>query len=186
MPNKDLAEERSRPSSGLAQCVAKRISLFRERHPDGRVTTTLRQCSEGWVVFRASLYRTASDARPAATGWAAGSFGLDRREAPGAIEDAETAAMDRALAHLGLLGVIRSPAAIDSCSVAGRSAISADPLINDLRDLLVAASARGAAPARVACVGRAIDEHHIDSARAARLISHLQRWLVRRSVLVSL
>src|SRR5690349_10877867 len=51
--------------------VAERIRLFYQAHPLGRIETELVRRTADEVVFKALVYRTATDAHPAATGWAA-------------------------------------------------------------------------------------------------------------------
>jgi hypothetical protein len=50
--------------------VARRITLFYERYPAGRIITSLVQRDARFVIFCARVYRGADDARAAATGWA--------------------------------------------------------------------------------------------------------------------
>src|SRR5256885_11803890 len=81
--------------------VAERITLFYETFPRGRIISELASRTERDVVFRALVYRDASDPEAAATGRAA------QRERDGAIDtvaslqNTETSALGRALAQLG-------------------------------------------------------------------------------------
>lgn len=81
--------------------VADRIALFYQAYPEGRIETELVSRTERDVVFRALVFRYASDVRPASTGWAAEREGDGDVNAVACLENTETSAVGRALANLG-------------------------------------------------------------------------------------
>ena len=91
--------------------VAERIRLFYERYPAGRIVTELvsSEPREGATVitFRALAFRSASDALPAATGWASERDDDGEINAVACLENTETSAIGRALANLGFATSIR-------------------------------------------------------------------------------
>lgn len=91
--------------------VAERIRLFYERFPLGRIVTELvsREPQEGAqiITFRALAYRSATDAEPAATGWASERDDDGEVNAVACLENAETSAIGRALANLGFATALR-------------------------------------------------------------------------------
>jgi hypothetical protein len=89
--------------------VAERIRLFWEAFPNGRITTRLVSRTEHDVVFEARVYRSAEDARPAATGWAAEREGDGDVNAVACLENTETSAVGRALANLGFTAAKERP-----------------------------------------------------------------------------
>lgn len=89
--------------------VARRIALFYARYPAGRIITELMSRSEGAVLFRACVYRNAGDQHPAATGWALEHEGDGDINTVACIENTETSAVGRALAHLGFAASTPSP-----------------------------------------------------------------------------
>lgn len=96
-------------AGGEGGVVMERIAAFYARYPEGRIITELVSHGEAEVTFRARVYRYPDDPRPAATGWASA------READGTpggatrLERAETTAIGRALANLGILRAGRWP-----------------------------------------------------------------------------
>ncbi|HKO14599.1 MAG TPA: hypothetical protein VJU87_00070 [Gemmatimonadaceae bacterium] len=91
--------------------VAERIRLFYERHPLGRIETELVSRSEKEIVFKALVYRTATDEHPAATGWAAEREGDGDINLVACLENTETSAIGRALANLGFTASRERPSA---------------------------------------------------------------------------
>jgi hypothetical protein len=89
--------------------VADRIRLFYERFPGGRIVTKLVTRTDRDVVVRAAVFRNASDARPAATGWAAEREGDGEINTVACLENTETSAVGRALANLGLTASTKRP-----------------------------------------------------------------------------
>ena len=106
MPKSDLKLE-----NGAYAPVADRIALFYGRHPTGRIRTTLVERTEQLVVFKASIFRSAADARAAATGWASERVGDGDVNAVACLENTETSAIGRALANLGFTASSRRPSA---------------------------------------------------------------------------
>jgi len=95
-------------NSGEYALVASRISLFYERHPTGRIVTELVSRDRD-VLFKASVYRSATDAQPSATGWASEREGDSEINAVACVENTETSAIGRALANLGFTASTRRP-----------------------------------------------------------------------------
>jgi hypothetical protein len=89
--------------------VADRIRLFYERFPGGRIVTKLVSRTNRDVVFRAAVFRHASDTKPAATGWAAEREGDGEINTVACLENTETSAVGRALANLGLTASTNRP-----------------------------------------------------------------------------
>jgi len=89
--------------------VADRIALFWAAYPHGRVDTALHARTEREVVFVARVFRDASDAHPAATGWAAEREGDGEVNAVACLENTETSAIGRALANLGFTAARERP-----------------------------------------------------------------------------
>lgn len=91
--------------------VAERIRLFYERFPSGRIVTELvsSESRDGATVvtFRALAFRAATDAEPAATGWASERDDDGEINAVACLENAETSAIGRALANLGFATSVR-------------------------------------------------------------------------------
>jgi hypothetical protein len=91
--------------------VAERITLFYETFPRGRIITELVSRTERDVVFRALVYRDASDGDAAATGWAAEREGDGEINTVACLENTETSAIGRALANLGFTASRERPSA---------------------------------------------------------------------------
>src|SRR5206468_3113729 len=89
--------------------VARRITLFYERYPAGRIITTLMERDARAVIFCARVYRGADDQRPAATGWALEREGDGDVNAVACLENTETSAIGRALANLGFTASAERP-----------------------------------------------------------------------------
>ena len=81
--------------------VAERIRDFYVAHPLGRIITQLVSRDDYEVVFRAMIYRDATEPHPAATGWAAEREGDSEINLIACLENTETSAIGRALANLG-------------------------------------------------------------------------------------
>lgn len=81
--------------------VADRIALFYGRFPMGRIVTELVERSDRGIVFRAVVFRSADERRPAATGWASEREGDGEINTVACLENTETSAIGRALANLG-------------------------------------------------------------------------------------
>jgi hypothetical protein len=91
--------------------VAERITLFYETFPRGRIITELVSRTDKDVVFRALIYRDASDVEAAATGWAAEREGDGEINTVACLENTETSAIGRALANLGFTASRERPSA---------------------------------------------------------------------------
>lgn len=91
--------------------VAERITLFYETFPRGRIITELVSRTQRDVVFRALVYRDASDGDAAATGWAAEREGDGEINTVACLENTETSAIGRALANLGFTASRERPSA---------------------------------------------------------------------------
>ena len=104
MPKSDLTF-----SSDHYTPVAERIRLFYELFPSGRIITRLVARTERDVVVRAAVFRSTSDPRPAATGWAAEREGDGEINTVACLENTETSAVGRALANLGLTASTNRP-----------------------------------------------------------------------------
>lgn len=126
--------------------VAQRIRLFYAAHPLGRIHTDLVSRTAEAVVFKASVYRTPDDERPAATGWAAEREGDGDINLVACLENTETSAIGRALANLGFTAsrerpsreeIVRSSRARQRLAVAERgrerTAAPNDSAAQDLR-----------------------------------------------------
>ena len=145
--------------------VADRITLFYEKYPTGRITTKLVSRENREIVFRASIYRSADDQLPAATGWAS------EREDDGneinevaCLENTETSAIGRALANLGFTASKRRPSYEEmqktervkarKASLANDARVAA---LDDLNSLLLEAQSEGVPEADLAAARRILD-----------------------------
>lgn len=196
------------PLDGYAP-VADRITLFYERYPDGRIITDLVSNGAREVVFKARVYRTVNEPRPAATGWASEREGDGDVNAVACLENTETSAIGRALANLGFTASRRRPSyeemqkverarqrmaparptAPPSSSKPAQAA--AVPMTRtrsttahakrDLEDLITEAELAGFSTAR----GRAIRKGLGNPANAAsigRIEASIRAWLARHSM----
>jgi len=102
--------------------VAERIAAFYEQNPNGRIVTRLVERTTSIVIVRASAYRSHTDQGPSATGWAAERPGYGEINTVACLENAETSAVGRALANLGLHAARRTPAAADRTATASAAA----------------------------------------------------------------
>jgi hypothetical protein len=98
--------------------VAERIRLFWESFPGGRIETRLVSRTDHDVVFEARVYRTADEAMPAATGWAAEREGDGDVNLVACLENTETSAVGRALANLGFTAAKERPSAEEMAKAA--------------------------------------------------------------------
>ena len=96
-----MSQTRLNLNGGAYALVADRIELFYESFPDGRIITELVSRANGEITFKASVYRAAADAVPAATGWASERETDGDVNAVACLENTETSAIGRALANLG-------------------------------------------------------------------------------------
>jgi hypothetical protein len=175
--------------------VAERIRLFWEAFPNGRITTRLVSRTEHDVVFEARVYRSAEDARPAATGWAAEREGDGDVNAVACLENTETSAVGRALANLGFTAAKERPS-VEEMQKAARArarlrrsigAVSTQPTLErrpdaviDTLALLRTAERLGLRPARAAAFRARLDGRRPspDLARATARV--LRAWIDKR------
>lgn len=84
--------------------VEERIGVFYEQHPEGRILTAVERLEPPLAVFRAEVYRDATDVRPWATGYAYEKENEGHVNKTSYIENCETSAIGRALANAGYHG----------------------------------------------------------------------------------
>lgn len=81
--------------------VELRLEKFWDRHPSGRVLTSVERIEGEQVVIRAEVYRDAEDLRPAASGYAHETVTAKGVNSTSHVENCETSAIGRALANCG-------------------------------------------------------------------------------------
>jgi hypothetical protein len=140
--------------------VADRLREFYEKHPGGRVITSIIELTEKRVVVKAEVYRETAHLVPSGAGHSALAIpGITPYTKGAELENAETSAIGRALVAAGLASKkiasadeIRAkrtdqPAAVsvvgDAPSVASPSPVAATPLISNDEAILFAAKAIG-------------------------------------------
>ena len=174
--------------------VAERIRLFWEAFPNGRITTRLVSRTDRDVVFEARVYRSAEEARPAATGWAAEREGDGDVNAVACLENTETSAVGRALANLGFTAAKERPS-IEEMQKAARArarlrrpiASVAQPAperrsdaVIDALALLRTAERLGLRPTRAAAFRNRLDARN-PSADLVRAVARVLRgWIDKR------
>ena len=104
--------------------VAERIILFYQKHPDGRIITKLLRANQHMVLFRAQVYRSVSEPRAAATGYASERPGDGEINTNACVENTETSAVGRALANLGITAGRQRPS-LEEMTKAARAAAQA-------------------------------------------------------------
>ena len=176
--------------------VAERIVHFYAAFPSGRIVTDLVSRSEGEVVFRASVYRGASDPNPAATGWASEREGDGDVNEVACLENTETSAVGRALANLGFTASRLRPSA-EEMSKAARSRArlvrgtlavreTATPVqslyLADLLTLISAAERAGLRRARASAWREWLTAEPLDDASLLRFERRLRGWITRQSI----
>jgi len=183
--------------------VARRITLFYERYPAGRIITTLVERDARSVIFRARIYRTAEEASPAATGWALEREGDGDVNAVACLENTETSAIGRALANLGFTASAERPSREEMVRVARarqaplrvavarpRASASAPELaaplqahadaLGDALSLLALARQAGMRPARAARTSARLLATPPAQHDLARIASRLRAWIRRQ------
>jgi len=184
--------------------VARRITLFYERYPTGRIITALVERNARAVIFRASVYRAADDAHPAATGWALEREGDGDVNAVACLENTETSAIGRALANLGFTASAERPSREEMMRVSRArqaplrvavprqrslqpSTISSPLLqshadaLSDALSLLALARHAGMRPARAARTSARLLAHPPAREDLTRIASRLRAWLRRQN-----
>lgn len=178
--------------------VAERITQFYRAHPGGRIVTELMSRSAQEVVFRASVFRQASDSDAAATGWASEREGDGDINAVACLENTETSAVGRALANLGFTASRLRPSAEEMAKAARVRARLQRPLaihepaarparspyLSDLLTLVAAAERVGLRAVRAAAWRRHLATLQADDALVLRLESRLRGWVARRGASV--
>ena len=174
--------------------VAERITQFYEAHPGGRIVTELVSRTASEVVFRASVYRDASEAGPAATGWAAEREGDGDVNEVACLENTETSAVGRALANLGFTASRLRPSAEEMAKAArararvGRQRLAVrEPAassshamyLGDLLNLVSAAERIGLRPARAARWRRHLHDASYEDRMLVQFERRLRDWIVR-------
>lgn len=179
--------------------VAERVRLFYERYPTGRIVTVMVSRTAEDVVFRAAVYRDASDPMPAATGWAAEREGDGDINTVACLENTETSAVGRALANLGLTASRERPSAeemakadrarvryrrVSEPAVAAESSSALDTWLQlradraaDALELLSRAERRGLSAQRARIVREHITRADTALGTIARVTRTLGDWL---------
>jgi len=188
--------------------VAARITLFYERFPEGCIHTRLVSRSERDVTFKAVVYRTPHDPRPAAIGWASERPGDGDINSVACVENTETSAVGRALANLGFTAsrerpsweeMVKADRARDwiSASRESNGVRRADalgpipvpppriprpsPLLRDLLRMIAVAERRGSVrPARAAAWRRRLRLEGLGPEELERVELRLRRRLMMR------
>jgi hypothetical protein len=183
--------------------VARRITLFYERYPAGRIITTLIERDARAVIFRARVYRAAEDMHPAATGWALEREGDGDVNAVACLENTETSAIGRALANLGFTASAERPSREEMVRMAHarqsphrvapvrQRGAPASPtslpliqshaeLLGDVLSLLALARHTGMRPARAARTSARLLAHPPARDDLARIASRLRAWVRRQ------
>src|SRR5690349_22208877 len=169
--------------------VAERITLFYQLFPRGRIVTELVSRTERDVVFRALVYRDATDTEAAATGWAAEREGDGEINTYACLENTETSAIGRALANLGFTASRERPSAEEMAKMSrGRVRMgivrpndeSLRALIADLGALIDRAERVGLRPERAARWRRRLLLGGISGETLLRCERRLRLWVLAR------
>jgi hypothetical protein len=179
--------------------VAERITHFYTAFPSGRIVTHLVSRTDREVVFRASVYRAAGDASPAATGWASEREGDGDVNEVACLENTETSAVGRALANLGFTASRLRPSAEEMAKAARSRARlvrhtlavreAAPPVhslyLADLLTLISAAERAGLRRARASAWRAGLTAELLDDASLLRFERRLRGWIARQSIRLS-
>lgn len=181
--------------------VAERITLFYRAFPRGRIITELVSRTERDVVFRALVYRDASEAEAAATGWAAEREGDGEINRVACLENTETSAIGRALANLGFTASRERPSAEEMAKASRARALSlaraddgdryslggappravseppADALVADLCSLITRAERAGLRAARAARWRALVQSRGVSRETLLRCERRLRLWI---------
>jgi hypothetical protein len=128
------------------QTVDDRLHEFWTRFPDARVLTQLVSSDDDRFVVKALVYTDSQDERPRATGFAEEKIGSSPVNKTSALENAETSAIGRALANMGLSPKGQRPTREEMDKVARSdsepAAPSAPPAPTDAIDIVKLAESR--------------------------------------------
>jgi hypothetical protein len=175
--------------------VAERITHFYSAFPAGRILTDLISRTGGEVVFRASVYRGAADASPAATGWASEREGDGDVNQVACLENTETSAVGRALANLGFTASRQRPSAEEMAKAARARARlvrrpptvqettalpARSPYVADLLTLISAAERAGLRRARADAWRSRLTRSRVDDEGLLLLERRLRGWIARQ------
>ena len=158
--------------------VAERIRLFYERFPVGRIETELVSHTATEIVFRALVFRTSDEVRPAATGWASERQGDGDINTVACLENTETSAIGRALANLGFTASRHRPSAEEMAKAArARASHNRDRAESPSNDARLAPVAARTSPAAFVAKQREADavSDFIDVLRTARRVGLRER-----------
>ena len=177
--------------------VAERIEQFYSRFPDGRINTELIARENGEITFKCLVYRNATEAFAAATGWAAEREGDGDVNTVACLENTETSAVGRALANLGFTASSKRPSREEMEKVARvRRALSLRDtrrsesvglhsltnVTDDALQLLSKAEQQGFSLRRAEILRQRMKRPGLSAARVRKIESALRNWVRRREL----
>jgi hypothetical protein len=165
--------------------VADRIELFYARFPEGRINTELVARVDGEVTFKALVYRGASDALPAATGWASEREGDGDINSVACLENTETSAVGRALANLGFTASAKRPSReeMEKTTRVRRALQSQANSADDFLQLLAGAERKGLPSRRAEILRNRVASYPgLPPSRVRRVEATLRSWMRRREL----
>jgi hypothetical protein len=177
-----------RPLDGY-EPVADRLTRFWVAHPNGRILTQVQPYATGpdrWVIV-ASVWRDITDQHPAATGLAEEIQTTRGVNATSAAENAETSAIGRALANLGMGGAGKPRPSAEEMQKVQRAAVPVPPAAESLARIDTAAEQIGMDRAGVTSRWRArngVDLDRLpmaDPADLAALAAQVEQAATRRA-----
>lgn len=180
--------------------VADRITLFYQRHPQGRIITERVAHSDAEIVFKALIFRSPEEHEPAATGWASERIGDGDINTVACLENTETSAIGRALANLGLTAARLRPSREEMDKAARMRLVregTSSPngyhsshgvpslqvianRVHDLLDLVSEADRAGLSKRRVSALRERLASPVIDLATIERTERGLTAWMAER------
>lgn len=98
--------------------VSDRVLYFNEKYPDGSITTEMVNKPEDEMVVIKATIKPSEGQNRTFTGYSQATWGEGYINKTSALENAETSAVGRALAFMGI-GVIESIASVDEINKAG-------------------------------------------------------------------